>query len=255
MDRVQISRAENSTFSPYTPTTPPPQSTTGAIRPVNRILAKAVDAQFGKMLIDLPGDFSRSIARARRRELPAHTPAPAPSPLSQSPASAANPTVFQTIPLEDLRYTLESIDSDQRAVTVGGRLRRDASATFVSPPQVLTAPAITHSSSPVEEILNSVSDALPNTPIMAAAVSPSSSPRLPSPPPITEVQIGPKSPTIADSTSGNQMELGGQSSNDMGASRRIRPGTKSEEISTGPPLIPLSEVSPRCYFLPCLPDY
>ncbi|KAI9776904.1 MAG: hypothetical protein M1835_005380 [Candelina submexicana] len=78
---------------------------------------------------------------------------------------------------------------------------------------------------------------------MATAVSPSSSPRLPSPPPITEVQIGPKSPTIADSISGNQMELAEPSNNtDFGGSRRTRPGTKAEDISTGPPLVPLSEL-------------
>ncbi|KAF2242838.1 Mob1/phocein [Trematosphaeria pertusa] len=72
---------------------------------------------------------------------------------------------------------------------------------------------------------------------MASAVSPSSSPRLPSPPPIAEDQLGPKSP-IAGSE--EQQKL--FSSLDHGASRRIRPGTKAEDMAEGPPLVDLSEV-------------
>jgi hypothetical protein len=70
-------------------------------------------------------------------------------------------------------------------------------------------------------------------------VSPSSSPRLPSPPPFTEVQIGPKSPTIGD---GPENQLGEAAKQDDGATRRIRPGTKAADMASGPPLIPLSEV-------------
>ncbi|CAZ82667.1 unnamed protein product [Tuber melanosporum] len=63
----------------------------------------------------------------------------------------------------------------------------------------------------------------------------SSPPRLPSPPPFTEVQISPvplslslsKSPVRPVSNS---------------ATRRIRPGTKSRHIAAGPPLVPLSEL-------------
>jgi hypothetical protein len=75
------------------------------------------------------------------------------------------------------------------------------------------------------------------------AMSPSSSPRLPSPPPFTEVQIGPKSPTTGASATGSELELGGINKPDTGATRRIRPGTKAADMASGPPLVPLSEVS------------
>jgi hypothetical protein len=69
--------------------------------------------------------------------------------------------------------------------------------------------------------------------------SPSSSPRLPSPPPFTEVQIGPKSPSVADA---NQNQLGDAARIDNGSTRRIRPGTKAADMEKGPPLVPLNEV-------------
>ncbi|KAJ4291849.1 hypothetical protein N0V90_009745 [Kalmusia sp. IMI 367209] len=72
---------------------------------------------------------------------------------------------------------------------------------------------------------------------MASAPSPSSSPRLPSPPPIAEDQLGPKSPLPATE---EQQKL--FSSLDHGASRRIRPGTKAEDMTEGPPLVELSEI-------------
>jgi hypothetical protein len=65
---------------------------------------------------------------------------------------------------------------------------------------------------------------------------PPSSPRLPSPPPPTEIQIGPKSPSAQEPT----IE---QSIIDSNASRRIHPGTKSADMAAGPPLMPLGEVS------------
>lgn len=70
-------------------------------------------------------------------------------------------------------------------------------------------------------------------------VSPSSSPRLPSPPPFTEVQIGPKSPSVGDA---NQNQLGDAARIDNGSTRRIRPGTKAADMDKGPPLVPLNEV-------------
>lgn len=75
----------------------------------------------------------------------------------------------------------------------------------------------------------------------AAGVSPSSSPRLPSPPPFTEVQIGPKSPSVGESfeKDAEQMLTGLE---DDGLLRRIRPGTKAADMAFGPPLIPLSQV-------------
>lgn len=60
------------------------------------------------------------------------------------------------------------------------------------------------------------------------------SPRLPSPPPIPEDQLSP----IAASP--EQQKL--FSSLDHNAARRIRPGTKAEDMAEGPPLVDLSEV-------------
>lgn len=84
-------------------------------------------------------------------------------------------------------------------------------------------------------------------------VSPSSSPRLPSPPPFTEVQIGPKSPTVGE---GLEHQLGEAANQDDGSTRRIRPGTKAADMASGPPLIPLAEVvmstfSKRTLLLTC----
>lgn len=74
---------------------------------------------------------------------------------------------------------------------------------------------------------------------MAAGVSPSSSPRLPSPPPFTEVQIGPKSPTVGE---GSGEQLIPPLENEAGSMRRIRPGTKAADMELGPPLVPLQQV-------------
>lgn len=76
-----------------------------------------------------------------------------------------------------------------------------------------------------------------------SGASPSSSPRLPSPPPFTEVQIGPKSPTVSDGFGPTSEELlGVPQGQDDASARRIRPGTKSLDMASGPPLIPLSQV-------------
>ncbi|OJJ01485.1 hypothetical protein ASPVEDRAFT_41069 [Aspergillus versicolor CBS 583.65] len=81
---------------------------------------------------------------------------------------------------------------------------------------------------------------------MAAAgvSSPSSSPRLPSPPPFTEVQIGPQSPSVGESfgADADPQRLGVSSGVDTGPLRRIRPGSKSNEMASGPPLIPLKDL-------------
>ncbi|PIG88011.1 mob1 family protein [Aspergillus arachidicola] len=77
----------------------------------------------------------------------------------------------------------------------------------------------------------------------AAGASQASSPRLPSPPPFTEVQIGPKSPSIGESFGQDAEQLLGASHGaDDGSTRRIRPGTKSVDMAVGPPLIPLSQL-------------
>lgn len=85
------------------------------------------------------------------------------------------------------------------------------------------------------------------------ARSPSTSPRLPSPPPIPEVQIGLKSPTMSAASNVNSSGLSpplntlpdaaGTAKIDNGAMRRIRPGTRAAEMASGPPLVPLAEVS------------
>ncbi|KAL5361479.1 Mob1/phocein [Aspergillus floccosus] len=77
----------------------------------------------------------------------------------------------------------------------------------------------------------------------AAGVSQSSSPRLPSPPPFTEVQIGPKSPSVGESFGKDAEQILGASANaDDASTRRIRPGTKAVDMAAGPPLIPLSQL-------------
>ncbi|UKZ60391.1 uncharacterized protein TrAtP1_001671 [Trichoderma atroviride] len=68
-----------------------------------------------------------------------------------------------------------------------------------------------------------------------------SSPRLPSPPPPAEIQIGPNSPSggPAATLATTEME---QSHIDANSSRRIHPGTKAADMAVGPPLVPLSEL-------------
>ncbi|KAI0840907.1 Mob1/phocein [Hypoxylon sp. FL0890] len=67
------------------------------------------------------------------------------------------------------------------------------------------------------------------------------SPRLPSPPPPAEIQIGPKSPGLG-TTASRQAQQMEQNIADANSKRRIHPGTKSEDMAAGPPLVPLSEL-------------
>ena len=79
----------------------------------------------------------------------------------------------------------------------------------------------------------------------AAAAHPSSSPRLPSPPPLTEVQIGPQSPSVGDSFGKDTEQLPGYTqddNDDVNSTRRVRPGTKALDMAGGPPLVPLAQV-------------
>ncbi|WPG99391.1 Hypothetical protein R9X50_00220500 [Acrodontium crateriforme] len=73
-----------------------------------------------------------------------------------------------------------------------------------------------------------------------AGRSPASSPRLPSPPPIAEDQIGPQSPGI--SLYEEDGKVLGSSTLDTGASRRIHRGTTADEMAEGPPLIELQDI-------------
>ena len=75
--------------------------------------------------------------------------------------------------------------------------------------------------------------------------SPSHSPRLPSPPPFPEVQIGPPSPSAHPTSSSATQEHDDAARYDQAASRRIRPGTRAADMANGPPLIPLPQVSPH----------
>jgi hypothetical protein len=61
------------------------------------------------------------------------------------------------------------------------------------------------------------------------------SPRLPSPPPIPEDQLSP----ISANPEQQKLLF---SNLDHNAARRIRPGTKAEDMAEGPPLVDLSEV-------------
>jgi hypothetical protein len=70
---------------------------------------------------------------------------------------------------------------------------------------------------------------------------PPSSPRLPSPPPPAEIQIGPKSPAMGPNAA-RQGQLMEQTAIDANAKRRIHPGTKSADMAAGPPLVPLHEL-------------
>ncbi|KAL1301999.1 hypothetical protein AAFC00_002452 [Neodothiora populina] len=72
-----------------------------------------------------------------------------------------------------------------------------------------------------------------------AEQAPSSSPRLPSPPPIAEDQISP-----AALSGDDHGKLEGQLSllNDQAAMRRIRPGSRAEDMHSGPPLVQLSDI-------------
>ncbi|KAI5202325.1 Mob1/phocein [Aureobasidium subglaciale] len=67
--------------------------------------------------------------------------------------------------------------------------------------------------------------------------SPSSSPRLPSPPPIAEDQISPSAGLDSE-----EKMLGASHKADVDASRRIRPGTRAEDMQEGPPLVELQQI-------------
>ncbi|KAL9026267.1 MAG: hypothetical protein Q9196_005036 [Gyalolechia fulgens] len=95
------------------------------------------------------------------------------------------------------------------------------------------------------ESSDSTPTATPPPSIMAApmgSISPSHSPRLPSPPPFPEVQIGPKSPTANPIPGSPDQSHEEATKYDQSATRRIRPGTKAEDMASGPPLVPLSQL-------------
>ncbi|KAK7431477.1 hypothetical protein QQZ08_001967 [Neonectria magnoliae] len=68
-----------------------------------------------------------------------------------------------------------------------------------------------------------------------------SSPRLPSPPPPAEIQLGPNSPAGGPAAS-PETTHSEQTLLDASSRRRIHPGTKASDMSAGPPLIPLHEL-------------
>ncbi|KAL2175677.1 Mob1/phocein [Thermothelomyces heterothallicus CBS 202.75] len=70
---------------------------------------------------------------------------------------------------------------------------------------------------------------------------PPSSPRLPSPPPPAEIQIGPKSPLMGANAARQTTQME-QTAINVNAKRRIHPGTKAADMAAGPPLVPLHEL-------------
>ena len=91
---------------------------------------------------------------------------------------------------------------------------------------------------------------------MVAPPSPSNSPRAYSPPPAPEVQIaGPQSPAIIGEPGPTIPELEDSAKLDHGATRRIRPGTKAADMASGPPLVPLNQVSPFTAILLNIPSF
>ncbi|CEJ84651.1 Putative Mob1/phocein family protein [[Torrubiella] hemipterigena] len=70
---------------------------------------------------------------------------------------------------------------------------------------------------------------------------PPSSPRLPSPPPAAEIQVTPNSPSGGPAATLQATEME-QTVIDAHSKRRIHPGTKSADMATGPPLVPLAEL-------------
>ncbi|KAM7204491.1 MOB kinase activator-like 4 [Naviculisporaceae sp. PSN 640] len=68
-----------------------------------------------------------------------------------------------------------------------------------------------------------------------------SSPRLPSPPPPAEIQIGPKSPSMGPNAARQAQQIE-QTAMDANSKRRIHPGTRSADMAAGPPLVPLQEL-------------
>lgn len=68
----------------------------------------------------------------------------------------------------------------------------------------------------------------------ATTMASPTSPRLPSPPPIAEDQLSPVPTSPEQQKFFNNL--------DHAAARRIRPGTKAEDMAEGPPLVELSEV-------------
>lgn len=68
------------------------------------------------------------------------------------------------------------------------------------------------------------------------------SPRLHSPPPPIEDQLGPPSPSHGAWTETQQEAPIDQETLDRDAARRVRPGTKAADFQCGPPVVPLSEV-------------
>ncbi|KAK3487726.1 Mob1/phocein [Neurospora hispaniola] len=70
---------------------------------------------------------------------------------------------------------------------------------------------------------------------------PPRSPRLPSPPPAPEIQIGPTSPAMGP-IANRQAQQYEMPTIDLLSHRRIHPGTKAADMAAGPPLVPLHQL-------------
>lgn len=107
-------------------------------------------------------------------------------------------------------------------------------------------PTATPAPSEAQDPIDRTPTATPTLRKMSApmgAPSPSHSPRLPSPPPFPEVQIGPQSPTSNAAPGESSQAHDDAAKYDQSATRRIRPGTKAADMASGPPLVPLDQVS------------
>lgn len=80
----------------------------------------------------------------------------------------------------------------------------------------------------------------PQPELFSMSLAPNS-PRLPSPPPAAEIQIG--SPSMANTAATRQAQAMEQTILDANAKRRVRPGTRAADMAAGPPIVPLDKVS------------
>lgn len=85
---------------------------------------------------------------------------------------------------------------------------------------------------------------------MTTSMSPTTSPRLPSPPPFPEVQIGPKSPGLNPGATSAPPNNADAPKMNGALADRVRPGTKAVDMAVGPPLVPLEEVKSHQFLLP-----
>ncbi|KAL8703619.1 MAG: hypothetical protein Q9201_003189 [Fulgogasparrea decipioides] len=161
----------------------------------------------------------------------------------------------ESVRADDVPPILEELWADRgvhgRGIHAANAAHPGASQAFDTPgPSPQSQDAATESTSTTRHWvidLNThvVALATPEPNTMAAPMgplSPSHSPRLPSPPPFPESQIGPQSPTANPAQGISTQEPHDATRYDESANRRIRPGSTSAEMDAGPPLVPLNQI-------------